>query len=66
MTTLLAIVFWLVLYMLPTILAAIRRKPDIGMIAFMNALSGWTVLGWFVALVMALWKVDREKYRMQH
>ena len=35
MTTLLAIVFWLVLYMLPTILAAIRRKPDIGMIAFM-------------------------------
>lgn len=66
MTTIGALIFWVGLYMFPTIVAAIRRKPDIGMIAFMNALSGWTVLGWIVALVMAFWKVDREKYRMQH
>jgi hypothetical protein len=40
-----------ILYFLPTILA--RHKADFTGILLMNLLLGWTVIGWFVALIWA-------------
>jgi hypothetical protein len=41
-------------YMIPTIVAVIREAPDIGLIVVVNILAGWLMLGWFVALALAL------------
>jgi len=46
--------FGLLTYFLPTILAAARRKRDLGAIFVLNLFLGWTFIGWIVALVWAL------------
>lgn len=40
------------LYWLPSILAWVRRHPDLVPIVLVNALLGWTVLGWLWAASM--------------
>ena len=43
----------LAMYWLPSIIGYYRRTPDIFSVVVTNALLGWTVIGWLVALVMA-------------
>ena len=38
-------------YWLPSILARIKRHPDLVSIVIVNALLGWTVVGWAWAVV---------------
>jgi hypothetical protein len=45
------LLFLAVLYFLPTIIG--RDKSDAGLIFAVNLLLGWTVVGWFVALIWA-------------
>ena len=40
-------------YMLPWAIAAVRDVPHWG-VFWVNLLLGWTIVGWIVALVMAL------------
>ena len=40
-------------FMLPTIVAALKHKKTIKPILVLNILGGWTVIGWIVALVWA-------------
>jgi Superinfection immunity protein len=47
----LTLLFLLLLYFLPTILA--RHKADAFAIFLVNLFLGWTVIGWLVALVWA-------------
>jgi len=42
------------LYLLPVLIGVARRVPDIGALATVNILLGWTLLGWAAALAMAL------------
>lgn len=42
------------LYLLPLLIGLLRRVPDIGPLAAVNVLLGWTLAGWAVALAMAL------------
>jgi hypothetical protein len=42
------------LYLLPTVVGCVRRVPGIGAIAVIDILLGWTLVGWVVALAMAL------------
>jgi hypothetical protein len=42
------------IYMLPTIVGATRKVVNIGSVAAINLLLGWTLIGWAVALAMAL------------
>jgi hypothetical protein len=56
-------IFWLLLmvagaamYFLPTIVAITQHRNNVGVIAVINALLGWSFVGWIVALVMALSK----------
>jgi hypothetical protein len=42
------------MYLLPVLIGWLRRVPDIGAVAVINVLLGWTLIGWAVALAMAL------------
>jgi hypothetical protein len=51
--TLIFIILFLFAYFLPTIVAGLRKTHNFGGILFLNFLFGWSVVGWFVALVMS-------------
>ena len=42
------------LYFLPTIIGAARKVVNVGSVFVINLLLGWTLIGWAVALAMAL------------
>ena len=52
MLTFLAILFFL--YWLPTMVAVLRRTPSGLGVAAINFFLGWTVIGWIVAMILAL------------
>lgn len=41
----------LILYFLPTIIAALRSHPSAGAIFAVNLFLGWTFIGWVLALI---------------
>ena len=41
------------LYFLPSILALARSKRDLLAIFLLNLFLGWSIIGWFVALIWA-------------
>jgi hypothetical protein len=48
------LIFVLGLYFLPAIIAAVRHTHNATAILLINLFTGWTVVGWFVAILMAL------------
>jgi len=44
----------MLMYFLPTIIAAARSKHDVAAIFVLNFFLGWTFVGWIIALVWAL------------
>ena len=48
------------MYYIPTIVAVIRKVPNIGSVAVINTLLGWTLVGWVVALAMATRSAERQ------
>ena len=50
---LLLFLFMVVIYFTPAIIADVRGRDGKNMIALMNLLLGWTVLGWIILLVVA-------------
>lgn len=48
-----------VFYFLPTIIAATRKVRNVGSVVIVNLFLGWTLVGWVVALAMAVRTVDR-------
>ena len=45
------------IYLVPTIIAWRRLHPNRNTIFILNALAGWTLIGWVVALVWSMrWK----------
>jgi hypothetical protein len=51
------LIFSILLYFLPTLIG--RHKPDTMGIFIVNLLFGWTVIGWFIALI---WACSAERY----
>jgi len=43
----------LVLYIIPSIVAAVRDCKDFRWIFVVNVALGWTIFGWFAALIFA-------------
>jgi T4 superinfection immunity protein len=61
MTAILFIIFvfamlvaFIVVYLLPTIIAGTRKHPYWGWIVFINIFTGWTIIGWLASLVWAI------------
>jgi len=44
----------LVVYLAPLVIGWTRRVPDLGAVAVINILLGWTLIGWVAALALAL------------
>ena len=44
--------------LLPVLIGCARHVPDIGAVAVIDILLGWTFIGWVVALAMALRSVN--------
>jgi hypothetical protein len=49
------------LYLLPSIVAATRRVPHAGPVVVVNVFLGWTLIGWVVALALALRDLPRPR-----
>jgi hypothetical protein len=43
----------LCLYLIPSVVAIIRKVPNIGSVIVINVFLGWSIIGWVVALAMA-------------
>jgi hypothetical protein len=54
LTVLAIVAVSLALYLLPVMIGRAREAPDIGAIAVINILLGWTLVGWVIALAMAM------------
>jgi hypothetical protein len=50
----LLIIFGMFFYLLPAVISEIRKTAHGGAILALNALLGWTVLGWLAALLWAI------------
>jgi hypothetical protein len=53
------LLFGFLLYFLPAIVAAARHTHNSAAIALLNVFLGWTLIGWFLALIMALASAPR-------
>ncbi len=51
--SILTLLFLVVPYFVPTIIAMVRKKHNVTAIFLLNLLLGWTFVGWIVALVWA-------------
>lgn len=67
-----AIILWLffmaagtVMYFLPTIVAIMQHRNNVGTIAVINTLLGWSCVGWVIALIMAVTK-DAQPVQVVH
>lgn len=52
------------LYWIPTAVALVRRReiPNVGSVVVINLFLGWTVVGWVVALAMAVRSRPQPQY----
>jgi hypothetical protein len=48
------LLFLAVMYFVPTIIAFVRQRAHRRHVAFINLFLGWTVVGWFLSLYLAL------------
>ncbi len=48
------LLFAIALYFVPAIIAAARQTHNATAILLLNIFLGWTVVGWFVALLLAI------------
>jgi hypothetical protein len=48
-----------ILYIAPTVVAGVRRHPQSMSIYVVNLFLGWTMVGWVVALAMAVSHIDK-------
>lgn len=52
---------WLIAYFLPTIVAQARSHHNTLAIFILNLLTGWTVLGWIIAIVWACTRAQPQQ-----
>ena len=52
-------IFVIMLYFLPAMVASARLHPNAAAIMALNLLLGWTFVGWALALVWALMRVEQ-------
>lgn len=58
------LIFGFALYFLPAIIAAVRHTHNSTGILLLNLFLGWTMIGWLVALLMAIFSMPcYEPYR---
>ncbi len=49
------IIFAIVFYLLPSLIAYFRKHKNLVAVFMLNLFLGWTLVGWVVSLVWAVW-----------
>lgn len=52
--------YFIALYLLPTLVAVSRKHGNTASICLTNLLLGWTVLGWIVALIWSVSSTQKQ------
>jgi len=60
--SLLTLIVVVVVYVLPSIVAVARRVPSVGSVIVVNIFLGWTLIGWVVALALAVRSIRPPYY----
>ncbi len=60
------LLFLVLPYFLPTVIAALRKKHSVLAILVLNLLLGWTLIGWVVALIWACTTQDVDRRMASH
>jgi hypothetical protein len=61
----LGIILLAIFYLLPTVIAFLRKCRNTGPVVIINIFLGWTFIGWVVALAMAFGQTRDEQYGTQ-
>jgi hypothetical protein len=56
----------LLVYLLPTCVALVRRHPNLGMLATVNICFGWMLIGWGISLAGALFCRKPQRMPTSH
>ena len=56
------LIFAIGFYFMPAIVAAVRHTHNASGILLLNIFLGWTLIGWVVALLMAIWSAPSYAY----
>ena len=56
------LIFGAGLYFLPAIIAAVRHTHNSTGIVLLNLFLGWTMVGWFVALLLAIFSTPYYRH----
>lgn len=46
--------FWILVYIMPWMVASSRRTKNRRWVGLVNFFLGWTIIGWFAAFIMAV------------
>lgn len=52
-----------VVYFVPAMVATSRKAVNRGSVGVINLLLGWTIIGWIVALAMAMGRTEKQEMR---
>ena len=55
------LLFWGILYFIPTMIASHRQHHQYSAIFLLNLLLGWSGLGWIIALVWSATAVEKKQ-----
>jgi hypothetical protein len=47
------VLFGMIIYLSPIVIAALRRKQNLAPLLLVNILLGWTVIGWIICVIWA-------------
>ena len=48
------ILFFVLLYFAPSIVAVLRKKTNLAAIIVLNTLLGWSLIGWVISMIWAV------------
>ena len=54
------VLVFIVLYLLPSIIAIKKKHKDLIKILIINIFLGWTIVGWIISLVLAINMQNKE------
>lgn len=55
------LITFLIIYFIPYLISCLRSHNNCGPIFVTNLVFGWTVIGWFVALIWSITDNTKEK-----
>jgi len=56
------VIIFILIYFIPSVAGGVMRHKYSTRIMVANVLFGWTIIGWLICLIYALWEADGEPF----